>query len=168
MGEVLGVYAGSFDPPTSGHLWMIEQGAALFDNLIVALGLNPEKRYLFSVEERLEMLRECTAHLPNVSIQSFTNQFLITFAQSVGARFVLRGIRNESDYEQERTMRNVNGDLDPHITTVFLVPPRSIAEVSSSLVRGLVGPEGWEDVVKSYVTPGVLQKLRDKYERRRS
>jgi pantetheine-phosphate adenylyltransferase len=114
------------------------------------------------------MLRECTAHLPNVSIQSFTNQFLITFAQSVGARFVLRGIRNESDYEQERTMRNVNGDLDPHITTVFLMPPRSIAEVSSSLVRGLVGPEGWEDVVKSYVTPGVLQKLRDKYERRRS
>jgi pantetheine-phosphate adenylyltransferase len=166
MSEVLGVYAGSFDPPTSGHIWMIEQGAALFDRLIVALGINPEKRYLFSIEDRLEMLRECTGHLPNVTVRSFTNQFLINFAESVGARFVLRGIRNGSDYGQERTMRNVNADLDPRITTVFLMPPRDIAEVSSSLVRGLVGPEGWEQVVKTYVAEGVLQRLRDKHEHR--
>jgi pantetheine-phosphate adenylyltransferase len=168
MPESLGVYAGSFDPPTSGHLWMIEHGSALFDRLIVALGINPDKRYIFSVEERLEMLRQDTAHLPNVSVASFTNQFLIHFAQSVGARFVLRGIRNESDYEQERTMRNVNGDLDPRVTTVFLMPPRAIAEVSSSLVRGLVGPEGWEEVVRTYVSPSVLQKLCDHHERNRS
>ena len=168
MGGLLGVYAGSFDPPTSGHLWMMEQGAGLFDTLIVALGINPDKRYLFSIEERLDMLRQSTAHLPNVQIHSFTNQFLINFAESVGARFILRGIRNESDYEQERVMRNVNGDLDPRITTVFLMPPRSIAEVSSSMVKALVGPQGWQDVVKSYVSPAVFEKLREKHERSRS
>ena len=165
MGKQLGIYAGSFDPPTVGHLWMIEQGAELFGSLVVALGLNPAKRCLFGGEERLEMLRQSTAHLPNVEIHSFTNQFLINFAESVGARFILRGIRNESDYEQERTMRNVNGDLDPRVTTVFLMPPRAIAEVSSSLVKSLVGPERWEDVVKGYVSPAVFEKLREKYER---
>jgi len=166
MTRQLAVYAGSFDPPTAGHVWMIEQGAALFGELIVALGVNPEKRYLFSEDERLQMLRECTAHLPNVRVQFFSNQFLIHFAESVSAGFVLRGIRNESDYEQERTMRNVNGDLDPGVTTVFLIPPRAIAEVSSSLVKGLVGPAGWEEIVKSYVSAGVLERLREKYERR--
>ncbi len=168
MGEQLCVYAGSFDPPTSGHLWMIEQGAELFDTLIVALGINPDKRYLFSIEDRLEMLRQSTTHLPNVGIERFTNQFLINFAKSVGARFILRGIRNESDYEQERMMRNVNGDLDLRVTTIFLMPPRAIAEVSSSLVKGLVGPEGWEDVVKSYVSPAAFQKLTEKHEQMRS
>lgn len=168
MSEQLGIYAGSFDPPTLGHQWMIEQGAALFETLIVALGINPQKRYLFSSQDRIEMLRQSTAHLPNVAIQSFTNQFLINFAESVGARFILRGIRNESDYEQERMMRNVNGDLDPRVTTVFLMPPRAIAEVSSSLVKGLVGPDGWENVVKSYVSAAVFQKLREQHERERS
>jgi pantetheine-phosphate adenylyltransferase len=114
------------------------------------------------------MLRQSTAHLPNVRVESFTNQFLISFAASRGARFVLRGIRNESDYEQERAMRNVNADFDPGITTVFLMPPRGIAEVSSSLVKGLVGPEGWQDVVRSYVTPAVFEKLRERYERKRT
>ena len=111
------------------------------------------------------MLRQSTAHLPNVQIHSFTNQFLINFAESIHARFILRGIRNETDYEQERTMRNVNGDLDPRVTTFFLIPPRAIAEVSSSLVKGLVGPEHWEDIVKTYVSPAVFEKLREKHER---
>jgi len=168
MAKQLGVYAGSFDPPTSGHLWMIEQGAGLFDKLIVALGINPGKRYLFSVEDRFEMIRESTAHLPNVAVQSFTNQFLINFAGSVGAHFILRGIRSESDYEQERTMRNVNGDFDPGITTVFLIPPRGIAEVSSSMVKGLVGPDGWEDIVKGYVTPVVFEKLKEAHGHKRA
>jgi pantetheine-phosphate adenylyltransferase len=101
-------------------------------------------------------------HLPNVEVQSFSNRFLINFAELVGPRFILRGIRNESDYEQERGMRNVNGDLDP---TVFLMPPRAITEVSSSLVKGLIGPEGWQEVVKAYVSPAVFQKLKDKHEK---
>jgi pantetheine-phosphate adenylyltransferase len=148
----LGVYAGSFDPPTVGHLWMIEQGVRLFDRLNVAVGVNPDKKYTFSLEARLEMLRDSTRKFRNVSVASFSNRYLIHYAQSVGATHILRGIRSESDYEFERTMRNINGDLDSEICTVFLMPPRGIAEVSSSMVRGLIGPVGWQKIVRKYVS----------------
>src|SRR4051812_35861403 len=117
----LGVYAGSFDPPTIGHLWMIEQGVRLFDRLIVAVGVNPEKKYTFTLEARLEMLRDSTKKFQNVTVTSFSNSYLINYAQSVGASHILRGIRTESDYEFERSMRNINGDLDPKICTIFLM-----------------------------------------------
>ena len=153
------VYAGSFDPPTIGHVWMIEQGAALFDRLQVAVGSNPEKRALFSAPERCAMLGALTSTLPNVEVASFEQQYLIRHAQAIGAGFMLRGIRSSHDYEYERGMRNVNGDLGPGVTTVFLMPPRGIAEVSSSLVKGLIGPEGWQDVVRGFVPPVVLEQL---------
>lgn len=155
----LGVYAGSFDPPTVGHLWMIEQGARLFERLAVAVGVNPQKKYTFSVEARLDMLRDSTKRFRNVSVTSFSNRYLIHYAQSIGATHILRGIRSESDYEFERTMRNINGDLDDGICTVFLMPPRRIAEVSSSMVRGLIGPAGWRKIVRKYVSDSVYQKL---------
>ncbi len=160
MTRKFGVYAGTFDPLTVGHLWMIRRGAELFDFLVVAIGVNPEKNCLFSLEERLEMLSSSTRELPNVETGSFTNQYLITYAKSIGAQFILRGIRTGADYEYERVMRNVNGDLNPGITTIFLMPPREIAEVSSSMVRGLVGPEGWENVVKDYLPEPVFEKVK--------
>lgn len=159
----LGVYAGSFDPPTIGHLWMIEQGVRLFNRLIVAVGVNPDKQYTFSLNVRLDMLRESTKKFRNVTIASFSNRYLIHYAQSVGATHILRGIRSESDYEFERTMRNINGDLDQQICTVFLMPPRGIAEVSSSMVRGLIGPVGWQKIVRKYVSNGVYQKLLEQH-----
>jgi pantetheine-phosphate adenylyltransferase len=147
----LGVYAGSFDPLTIGHLWMVEQGVALFDRLVVAIGINPEKRYSFPLEDRLAMLRESLKRFRNLSVTSFSNLYLIDYAQEIGATHIMRGIRSESDYEYERTMRNINGDLGSGICTVFLMPPRDIAEVSSSMVKGLVGPKGWQRVVRKYV-----------------
>ncbi len=93
-----GVYAGSFDPLTIGHLWMIEQGVRLFDKLAIAVGVNPDKKYSFPLEERLEMLRQSTRQFPNVSVVSFSNRYLIHYAQSIGATHILRGIRTESDY----------------------------------------------------------------------
>lgn len=155
----LAVYAGSFDPLTVGHQWMIQEGARLFDFLIVAIGTNPDKRYSFTLENRLAMLRDSTKTLRNVKIDSFGNQFLISYARSVGATHILRGIRSESDYEYERVMRNINGDLGANITTVFLMPPRHIAEVSSSMVKGLIGPKGWEDIVREYVPKPVYKHL---------
>jgi len=154
-----GVYAGSFDPLTIGHLWMIEQGARLFDRLVVAVGVNPDKRYTFTLEERLDMLRQSTTQFRNISVDAFSNRYLINYAQSIGATHILRGIRTESDYEFERTMRNINGDLDAGICTVFLMPPRGIAEVSSSMVRGLIGPEGWQKIVRKYVPDPVYKRL---------
>ncbi len=163
MTKKTSVYAGTFDPPTVGHIWMIKQGSALFDKLFVTIGINPEKHCMFSVDERLEMLRQSTKQFPNVEVSSFTNHFLITYAQSVGAQFILRGIRTESDYEYERVMRNINGDLNSGITTVFLMPPRGIAEVSSSMVKRLIGPEGWATIVKNYLPEPVFEKLKDAY-----
>jgi pantetheine-phosphate adenylyltransferase len=138
---------------------MIEQGVGLFSRLVVAVGINPDKRYTFTLEDRLAMLRESLKRFRNVSITSFSNRYLIDYAQSTGATHILRGIRSESDYEYERSMRNINGDLDSAICSVFLMPPRDIAEVSSGMVKGLVGPKGWKRVVRKYVPDPVYRRL---------
>ncbi|RMG17983.1 MAG: pantetheine-phosphate adenylyltransferase [Planctomycetota bacterium] len=153
------VYAGSFDPPTNGHLYMIREGAQLFSELVVAVGVNPDKRTTFGLEERLRLLRSITQSMPNVRVDHFENQFLIRYAARIGARYVLRGIRNGQDFSYERTMRHVNGDLEPDVTTVFLIPPRHLAETSSSFVKGLVGPEGWREVVRGFVPPEVYEEF---------
>jgi len=155
----LAVYAGTFDPVTNGHLWMIEQGARLFDELIIAIGVNPKKHCMFSIEDRISMLEESVKHLLNVRVDCYTDRFLVKYADSVNAKFILRGIRNESDYASERTTRNINSDINFGIVTVFLMSPRETAEVSSSMVKGLIGFEGWENIVKNYVSDTVLQKL---------
>lgn len=161
------VYAGSFDPITNGHLWMVEHGSQLFDELIVAIGVNPDKSCLFSLDERLAMLREAAHGFPNVVVASFENLFLVHYARHVGAGFILRGIRNEDDYTYERGMRYVNAELAQGILTVFLIPPREYAEISSSFVKGLVGPQGWEQVVPAYVPAAVSQKLLERHQRAR-
>ena len=156
------VYAGSFDPITLGHLWMVEQGSRLFDELVVAIGVNPDKRYRFTLDERLDMLHASTAALPNVRVASFENLFLVDYARQAGADFILRGIRNEQDYGYERGMRYVNAEFDERVQTVFLIPPRHLVEVSSSFVKGLVGPAGWEQVVRKYVPDPVYRKLTER------
>lgn len=157
------VYAGSFDPPTNGHMYMIREGAALFDELVVSVGVNPDKESTFDLETRLSLLEEITRGMEHVRIDSFTNQFLIRYAAKLGAGFILRGIRNENDFGYERTMRHVNEDLEPEISTVFLIPPRQLAETSSSFVKGLVGPEGWEEVVEDFVPAPVYQAILKRY-----
>lgn len=159
------VYAGSFDPPTNGHIWMIEQGVALFDKLIVAIGDNPSKRYSFNVEERLRLLRESTTHCQHLEIEYFDNRYLVDYARKMDAGFVLRGIRSPHDYEYERVMRQINGDMAPEISTVFLMPPRDIAEVSSNMVKGLIGPDGWQETVKRYVPEPVFRMIEDSVEK---
>lgn len=160
-----GVYAGSFDPVTNGHLWMIKRGADIFDSLVIAIGTNPDKKAMFLPDERLDLLRASTEVVQNIRIESFENRYLAEYARSVGASFILRGIR-PGDFEYERAMRYVNEDLDSGITTVFLMPPRELAEVSSSIVKGLVGPVGWESVVAKYVSQSVLEKLKEKHDAR--
>jgi pantetheine-phosphate adenylyltransferase len=157
------VYAGTFDPVTIGHIWMIEQGIRLFDKLIIAVGLNPDKKPDFLLEDRIQLLEKSTTSCKNITIKQYHNKFLVKYAEEVGARYILRGIRNPDDYEYEKTWRLVNGDLSPNITTVFLMPPREIAEISSSTVKGLIGPEGWEEIVRKYVPECVLEKLKERY-----
>lgn len=155
----IAVYAGSFDPPTNGHLWMIQRGLEMFDRLIVAIGSNPIKTYSFSVEHRLEMLRASAPKSDRLEIAHFDNRYLVDYAAKKGAIYILRGIRSPNDYEYERVMRHINADMAPDITTVFLMPPRDIAELSSSMIKSLTGPEGWEATVKRYVPPEVFKVL---------
>ena len=153
------VYAGSFDPVTNGHMYMIRQGAELFDELIVAIGINPDKHYTFSLKQRLEFLRQTTRGIGSIRLDHFANMFLVDYARKIGAAYILRGVRNPNDYEYERGMRYINADLNPGITTVFLIPPREISEVSSSFVKALVGPRGWERIVREYLPPPIYPRF---------
>lgn len=155
----IAVYAGTFDPVTIGHLWIIKEGASLFDKLVIAVGTNPDKNCHFSLEDRIIMLQESIAGYGNVTIDKYPNKFLIKYAESIGAKFILRGIRSTTDYEYEKSLNYINRHLNSEIVTVFLLPPREIIEISSSIVRGLVGPEGWEEVVGKYISPHVLKRL---------
>ncbi len=155
----IAVYAGSFDPPTNGHLWMIQRGLELFDRLIVAIGTNPGKHYSFTVEERLELLRASVPSCERLTIAHFNNRYLVDYAKEQNAAYILRGVRTADDYEYERVMRHINADLAPEINTVFLMPPRDIAELSSNMVKGLIGPEGWQETVRRYVPSPVFEAL---------
>lgn len=155
------VYAGSFDPVTNGHLWIIQQAATLFDSLIVAIGENFEKRYNLSLQDRIDLLKAVTKDSANIEITCFKNEYLVNYAKRMNAEFIVRGIRNSTDYEYERSMRYVNSDLCKEINTIFLMPPRNYVEVSSNMVKSLVGSEGWEDIVGQYVPQPVLVKLRE-------
>jgi pantetheine-phosphate adenylyltransferase len=151
------VYAGSFDPITNGHLWIIRQAAPLFDSLVIAIGINPDKKTTFPLAERLRFVAASISDIPNCTVDSFENQYLVDYAARVGAGTIIRGIRNESDFTYERAMRHINGDLRPEILTLFFVPPREIAEISSSMVKGMVGPDGWRAIVRRYVPPCVFE-----------
>jgi len=134
---VIAIYPGTFDPPTNGHLDLIQRGANIFDELVVAILRNPEKVALFSLAERREMLEELTREFENVRIETFDG-LLVEYAGRVGASAVLRGIRAISDYEYEMQMALMNRKLDPQLETVFMMPAEAYTYVSSRLVKEIV------------------------------
>lgn len=153
----IGIYAGSFDPPTNGHLWMIEQGAALFDELVVVLGENPDKKVFMSVTQRMDALRGMLAGGPaNVRVEKMQGCFLVDFARRIGATHLLRGIRNTVDFEYEKSMDRMNARMEPQIRTIYLMPPPELEEISSSYVRGFVGVQGWQRWVQACVPANVF------------
>lgn len=159
----IAIYAGSFDPPTNGHLWMIRQGAALFDELVVALAINPDKKGFLDISERRAALETICAALPaNVRVETVQHGFLVDFARKAGATYLLRGIRNTIDFEYEKPMARINSRMDAKIQSVFLMPPSELEEVSSSFVRGFVGVPGWERWVKACVPPCVFSLIQQK------
>lgn len=163
------VYAGSFDPPTNGHLWVIEQGALLFDELEVAVGVNPQKHTRFTIAERIEMLEAITEELPNVRIGQFENLFLVKYAHEQGFNYILRGLRSAKDFESENSLNVYNMDINKkihgNVRSAYLICPVEYASISSSAVRDIVGPEGWEEVVADYVPAFVLTALIRHHER---
>lgn len=153
----IGIYAGSFDPPTNGHLWMIHRGAELFDELVVVLGVNPDKKSFLSEDARLNALRSMLQGGPaNVRVEKMQGGFLVDFAKRMGATHLLRGIRNTVDFEYEKSMDRLNADMEPGIRTVYLMPPPELEAISSSMVRGFVGVQGWQRWVQASVPPCVF------------
>jgi pantetheine-phosphate adenylyltransferase len=157
------VYAGSFDPITNGHLWMIERASALFDEVVVAVGENPNKKTMFGSTQRVNMIASAVGHLKNVSVDVFEFQYLVDYADAINAKWLVRGLRSVDDFEYEKIMRYVNHDLNERIETIFLMPPRELVEVSSSFVKGLVGPRNWEKAVRKYLPPSVADAFVRKF-----
>ena len=155
---VIAVYPGSFDPVTNGHLDLIERGAQIFDQLIVAIARNLEKDPLFAVKERVEMLEAVTFELKNVEVAVFDG-LLMNFAREQDARVILRGIRAVSDYEYELQMAMMNRKIEPQIETVFMLPGEAYSYLSSRLVKELARLGG---PVKDLVPPIVEERLRSK------
>ena len=150
------LYPGTFDPPTNGHIDLIQRGAKIFDHLTVAVLNNPVKDPLFTVEERAEMLREVTAAIGNVSVATFDG-LMVEFARQQGASAVLRGIRAISDYEHEFQMALMNRRLAPEVETVFLQPAGRYSFVSSRMVKDVFSFGG---DITGLVPPNVLKRLR--------
>ncbi len=134
MKKVTAIYPGSFDPPTNGHLDLIQRGSLLFDELIVAILRNPDKSPLFSLSDRRRMLEELTAGFKNVSIDTFDG-LTVEYAKKVKAGAMLRGIRALTDYEYELQMAMMNRKLSPNLETVFMMPAEQYSYLSSRLVR---------------------------------
>ncbi len=132
----IAVYAGTFDPITNGHLSVIERAARLFDRLVVLVAVHPNKSPMFSLAERLTMIRESTGHLANVTVDG-TEGLVIAYARDAGAGALVRGIRGASDAEYEIDLAQANWLLAPEVTTLFVAADPSLSEVSSSQLKRL-------------------------------
>ncbi len=155
----LAIYPGTFDPITNGHLDLIQRGLRIFDHIIVAVAEGSFKKTLFTVEERLEMIREALADKPNVTIDSFQG-LLVEYVKSKNARVVLRGLRAVTDFEYEFQMAMMNRRLEPEIETVFLMTGLRWVFLSSSILKEAAVHGG---NIEGMVPELVYQKLREKY-----
>jgi pantetheine-phosphate adenylyltransferase len=153
---VIAIYPGSFDPITNGHLDLIQRGSRMFDRLIVSILRNDAKQALFSVDDRMEMLREVVAVYPNVTVDSFEG-LLVEHAAAQSASVLLRGIRAISDYEYELQMALMNRRLAPELETVFMMANESYSFISSRLVKEVFGLGG---NIAGLVPPSVEERLR--------
>jgi pantetheine-phosphate adenylyltransferase len=158
--KVAAIYPGSFDPPTNGHLDLIERGSLIFDELTVAILGNSAKEPLFSIAERRKMLEELTKPFRNVHVDTFEG-LTVDFACKVKAKAILRGIRAISDYEYELQMALMNRKLHPELETVFMMPHQKYSYLSSRLVREVARLGG---DIKDLVPEIVEQRLREKLE----
>lgn len=158
MNTVKAIYPGSFDPVTNGHLDLIERGSKIFDHLVVGILRNSSKDPLFTVEERVEMLKHELASFEHVSVATFDG-LLVDFARQQNAQAVMRGIRAISDYEYEFQMALMNRRLAPEVETIFLMPDAKYSFVSSRLVKEVFQLGGSVD---GLVPDWVIERLKAK------
>ncbi len=157
--QLIAIYAGSFDPPTYGHLDLVERATRLFAHLEVGVGINPVRTPLFTVKERLELLEQVCRPYDNVKVVSFSGM-AIDYAREIGARVIVRGLRAATDFEYELQIAHANADLGPEIDTIFLPTRTNYGFISASLVREIARHGG---KIEKYAPPEVCTALRKKF-----
>jgi len=153
------IYPGTFDPVTLGHSNLIERAAFLFDHVIVAVAYSKKKAPMFSLEERVTLIEEATAHIPNVSVIAFSG-LIVDVAQEQQCKAVLRGVRSVTDFDYELQMASMNSVMYKRFETVFLTPAIQYNFISSSLVKEIASMQG---DVSAFVPPTVLTALTEKF-----
>lgn len=159
------VYAGSFDPFTFGHLDIVQRASRLFERVTIGVGTNPEKRALFTPDERMDLMRQSIAGLPNVNVDTFSG-LTVDFLRHCGAAVLVRGMRTLSDIENEFTLTLANRALAPEIETIFLMASEKYTHISSSLIKQVAQMGGTDSIqqlkhfVPSAIITPLLQKLR--------
>ena len=153
------VYPGSFDPVTKGHLDIIKRAAKINDHLIVAVLINSAKHPLFTVEERVEMLRECTAQWPNVQVETFDG-LTVEFARKMKADVMVRGLRAVTDFEYEMQIAQTNHIVEPNIDTMLFTTSLQYAYLSSIIAKEVAC---YGSDVSSFVTPNVARRMEEKF-----
>jgi len=159
----LAVYAGAFDPITNGHLDVVERAAGMFDRVVIGVAEDANKKMLFTVKERVELIGEVAAHLPNVSVESF-HGLLVDFCRRLEARAVIRGLRAVSDFDLELQMALMNRQMAGGVDTVFFMASAPYLFTSSSLIKGIAALGG---EIGNFVHPKVAEALGRKYAERR-
>lgn len=149
------VYPASFDPFTLGHLEILHQAKHVFDHVTLLIGDNPTKKSYFTVEERLSFLIDITKSYDNVSAAYLGNRFVVDYALENSYDFMIRGLRNVNDFVDEFSRSQINKQINSFVTTVTFMAEKEYADISSSMVKSLIGYENWENVVKKYL-PGAI------------
>ena len=158
MGRRVAVYPGSFDPITLGHLDVIERGCRIFDELVVAVARNRQKKALFTFDERMDMIRRTTGCFSNVRVDSFRG-LVVDYVLSIGAGVILRGIRTVGDFEYEFQMALTNRELTPEVETVFIMARQEFSFIHASVIKEIVALGG---NAGSFLPECVEKKLRAK------
>jgi pantetheine-phosphate adenylyltransferase len=154
-----GIYPGTFDPITNGHMDIIERARHIFDEMVVAVGENTQKTCTFDVQTRVKMIRESIAHLDGIEVISFGG-LTVDAAKSVGATVIVRGLRAISDYELEVQMAIMNRSIEPEIDTTILVSSHNWSFISSSLIKDIARFGG---DISPFVPPPVLKRFKDRF-----
>ena len=158
------VYPGSFDPITLGHLDIIKRTAAVFDKVIIGVLINKAKKPLFSIEERVELIKEVTKDIPNVKVMAFSG-LLVDFARHTDSTVVVRGLRAISDFDYELQMAQTNRKMNPHVDTMFLATSLEYAYLSSSTVKEVAFFDG---DISEFVPEPVVEKVRERVKERKA
>ncbi|GAB5404522.1 MAG: pantetheine-phosphate adenylyltransferase [Aureliella sp.] len=154
----IAVYTGSFDPVTLGHLNVVQRASTLFDELVIGVGINSEKKSLFTPEQRVDLLETVVDDLPNVRVETFSG-LAVSFVKQCGSRVMVRGLRPLTDIAGEFTMLMANRQLDSDIETVFLMADEGYTHVSSSLIKQIALLSD-QDKLNKFVPPSVIEPLR--------